>query len=262
MKLGTAKRLATLSVLFAIIIGCGGGGGGGEGSNGGFGFTPKAGIYMEFRNLDTQELVDPLNLAVGTRVQMMLTNYDLFGTRTVLKTGTWSIVNGGASFSLNSTKGTFTVLATTSSYISFRTTWNSSLYAQDGRAPVEMPTVSGRGVELGAFTGFPTNVGVPYLQVEFYDAGGNRVGSARTDGDGNFLAYVQLSATHTMVLGDTIKTSHYYKTVYHKGLYYAPLISNCKVPIDALINGPNVMSDPLALPVQSGAPPPPPNGCP
>lgn len=255
-----------LTIAVAVVVGCGGGGGAGGSGGGVEGFLPKPGQYIEFTFVQSGDIVDPMNLVVGDQVKMVLANYDLFGTRTVLTTGAWSLSNGASSFSLDSFAGQFTVLASPGTFFKFRTTsfvnGANTLFEQDGNVPTVIPTVVGKVVELGAFSGIPTATGIPYLQVDFFNASGTRVGGSRTDRYGRFSARVPTTATHMMILGSTIKTSHFYKSVYYEGLYFAPLIDTCRVPVGALGNGVNTLTSPLALPVVSGVPPPPPNGCP
>ena len=256
-------------MLTVFVLACGGGSGGpggGGGGGGGFGFTPKPGQYFEFSYVSNGNLVDPLNLRIGDFVQMVLANYDGLGTRTVLPSSSWSVSNGAFAFSLDSVTGRFTVLASPGAFFKFQTTaiigGTPTLFEQDGFVPTVAPLAVGRVVELGAFTGFPTSIGIPYLQVEFFDAGGTRVGAARTNGTGDFSASVPTTVTHMMILGSTIKTSHYYKSIYFLSLYYTPLITTCRVPTGSLGAGVNTFSGPLAVPVLGGPPPPPPTGCP
>jgi hypothetical protein len=122
--------------------------------------------------------------------------------------------------------------------------------------------MSGRVVDLGAFSGLPTGNGIPHLNVDFYNAGGTIVGAARTMKDGRFTAVIPTTAVEVMIDHTSIRLPKWYKSVYFEGTHYSPIDPDCRIALGLLIAGPNAMSDSMALPLEAGGPPPPPGGCP
>lgn len=256
-----------LVALLVGLIGCGGGGGGGGG--GGFGSgggaTPEPGQYIEFTRVSGGATVDPLNLKVGDVVQMVLANYDLLGSRTVLFTGSWTATVGSGILSLDSVTGRFTVLSSPFQYFQFQTTsfiaGSNTLFSQLALVPTATASVTGRVVDLAVFSGLPTNTGAPFIQVDFFNSSGTRLGSARTNETGWFVASVPTSVVRMMVQSDSIPTSKYFRSVTYQNLVYSPLDAGCRISIGPLGSGSNSLASPLALPPKAGSIPSPPNGC-
>ena len=250
---------ALFVVGLALLSGCGGGGGGG---GGGSNVHVEPGQYIEFLQ-GSGGWFDPFNLKVGDSGTAVLANYDGLGNRSELVAGNWTTTSGGA-VSINSVSGAFGVNSTSVEF-KFQTTSTilgvPTLFEQRGRVPTAVPSLSGRVVEINTFSGLPSNTGVPHLDVDFFDAGGTIVGSARTMQDGRFKAFLPTTATQAMVSGNTIKTSRYYKAVYYQTKYYSPLDTTCRIALSALGGGSNSLPAPMALPTTSSGPPPPPTGC-
>lgn len=248
----------------ALVSGCGGGGtpGPGTGSN-----NVQPGQYFEFFR-SSGAWFDPLNLLLGDSGTVVLANYDSLGTRTLMTTSGWTTTSGGA-VNIAATSGTtasFTVIGTPAAEFKFQCfsviAGVQTLFEQRARTPLSTPVVTGRVVELGLFSGLPSNTGVPHVEVDFFNGAGTVVGSARTMPNGTFSAIVPLTAVEAMLVTDTIKTSKYYRAIFYLSDYYSPLDVNCRIALDALINGVNPMPGSMALPQVAGGPPPPPTGCP
>jgi len=248
----------------ALVSGCGGGGtpGPGTGSN-----NVQPGQYFEFFR-SSGAWFDPLNFFANDTGTVVLANYDSLGTRTLMTTSGWTTTSGGA-VNIAATSGTtasFTVIGTPAAEFKFQCfsviAGVQTLFEQRARTPLSTPVVTGRVVELGLFSGLPSNTGVPHVEVDFFNGAGTVVGSARTMPNGTFSAIVPLTAVEAMLVTDTIKTSKYYRAIFYLSDYYSPLDVNCRIALDALINGVNPMPGSMALPQVAGGPPPPPTGCP
>ncbi len=247
-----------------LLSGCGGGGaGGGGGNGGGTGSNLAPGQYIEFLN-GSGSWIDPFNLAIGNTGTAVLANYDALGTRTVLASSNWGTTAGGGFISINSVLGTFTVLGAPAGEFRFQTTATifgvPTLFEQRGRVPTATAQVKGRYTELNMFTGLPSGTGIAHLNVDFFDAGGLLVGSARTMADGRFTALVPTTATHMMVEGASIKTSKYYRSIYFQGATYSPFDIACRIAVGPIGAGTTNLST-AGIPLVSGSPPPPPTGC-
>lgn len=265
------RSLFITTVIIALVVGltgCGGGGGGGGGLGGygsGTGAVPEPGQYIEFTRVSGGAAVDPYNLKVGDVVKMVLANYNLLGDREELFTGSWSSSVGASFIALDSASGQFTVVASPGIYFQFQTTsvigGSNTLFSQAARVPIATPTVIGRVVDLNNFSGSPSDVGSPHIQVEFFNLAGTRVGSARTDAKGWFIASVPTSAIRMMVLSGSIPTSKYFRSVYYQNSVFSPLDPSCRISIGPLFNGSNSVPAAMALPQTAGSIPPPPTGC-
>jgi hypothetical protein len=249
----------------ALVSGCGGGS---PGPGPGASSNIQPGQYFEFFR-SSGSWFDPLNFFVNDTGTVVLANYDSLGNRTLLTTSGWATTSGGA-VSIAATSGTtasFTVIGTPAAEFKFQCTTViagvPTLFEQRARAhAANTPSVTGRVVELGLFSGLPSNTGVPHVEVDFFNGSGTIVGSARTMPNGTFSAIVPLTAVEAMLVTDTIKTSKYYRAIFYLSDYYSPLDVNCRIALGALINGVNPMPGSMALPQVAGGPPPPPTGCP
>jgi hypothetical protein len=248
----------------ALVSGCGGGGSPGPGIGS---HNIQPGQYFEFFR-SGGGWFDPLNLLLGDSGTVVLANYDGVGNRTLLATSGWATTSGGAVNigATSSTTASFTVIGTPAAEFKFQCTTLiagvPTLFEQRARTPLSTPVVTGRVVELGLFSGLPSNTGIPHVEVDFFNGAGTIVGSARTMPNGTFSAIVPLTAVELMLVSDTIKTSKYYRAIFYQSDYYSPLDVDCRIALGALINGVNAMPASMGLPQMAGGPPPPPSGCP
>lgn len=255
-------------VMSAVIVGCAGGGGGGGGGGGaagggttGGGPTPVAGVYVEFVALNRAgTFVDALNLRPGDSISLKLANFDSLGNRTELPVSSWTLI--GPTFSqMNLSGNVLTVNSALSSFGIIRARANISGTPQDIDQEVWVATgntrVSGKVIaDVGA-------TGVVYAQVDIFNAGGTRVGAARTGAGGNFIAYVPTTSTEFNIKADTIPTSTFFRQLRYQSKYYpmsgevcAPdlptIVANSVTPLPASV---------FVLKQTGGPPPPPPDGC-
>jgi hypothetical protein len=169
----------------------------------------------------------------------------------------------GGAVSINSVTGVFTVIGTPAAEFKFQCTamllGTPTLFEQRARTPLVTPLVNGRFTELNIFTGLPSGNGVAHLNVDFFNASGTLVGSARTMEDGRFSARIPTTAVEMMVDPDSIKLSRYYRSVYYDGDTYSPLDTNCRIAVTIGAGTTNLLTGGIAL--VSGSPPPPPTGC-
>ncbi len=252
---------AMIAVGLWLLSGCGGGGGGGTGGGGGSNMAP--GQYMEFLS-GSGSWMDPFNLVIGATGTAVLANYDSLGTRTVLATSNWGTTAGSGFISINSVLGTFTVLGAPAGEFRFQTTsvifGVPTLFEQRGRVPTATAQIKGRFTELNIFTGLPSNTPIAHLNVDFFNAGGTIVASARTMADGRFTSFSPTTATHMMVEGESIRINTYYRSVYYQGDTYSPFDIACRIAVGPIIAGTNQLST-GGIPTSAGSPPPPPTGC-
>jgi hypothetical protein len=252
-----------IAVALWLLSGCGGGGGTGGSGGGSSNLAP--GQYIEFLN-GSGGWMDPLNLTIGASGTAVLANYDALGTRSVLPPvgAGWQTTAAAGAISINSATGFFTVIGAPIAEFKFQTTTtifgNPTLFEQRGRVPTATPIVNGRFTELNIFTGLPTGTGIAHLNVDFFNAGGTVVGSARTMADGRFTGFIPTTATHMMIESDSIRTSKYYRSVYYQGDTYSPLDTTCRISVAPI--GAGTTNLPTGgVPLVLGSPPPPPTGC-
>lgn len=251
--------------IFIIALGCGGGGGGttsGGTTSGGTGANPVPGQYIEFVD-DSGAWMDPFNLQIGDTGMAYIVNYDGQGTRTELVVTGWlTTAPGNVGIAAN---GRFTVSSSPGAGFIFQGTTSiftvPTNFTQAAAVPSAPATVNGRVVEIGLFTGLPSNTGIPHLRVNFFNASGNLVGSARTMKDGTFSAIVPTTITELMVDGETILTPTYHRSIYYAAKIYSPLDTVCRIQIGPISPGISNMSASIGVHKDGGSPPPPPNAC-
>lgn len=255
---------AFVAIALWLLSGCGGGGGGGGNNNGGGGANIASGQYIEFFD-GGGNWIDPFDLSAGQTGTAVLVNYDSLGNRTVMPptgSGYQTTAPGGA-VTINPATGVFTIVGTPVNEFKFQCTTmflgTPTLFEQRARTPLVSSVVNGRFTELNIFTGLPSGTGIPHLNVDFYNAGGTLVGSARTMADGRFSARIPTTAVEMMVDANSIKQSRYYRSVYYDGDTYSPLDTTCRIPVTVGAGTTNLLTGGIAL--VSGSPPPPPTGC-
>ena len=253
-------------VVAALIFGCGGGGGGAGGGGGGSGLTPEAGQYIEFFGVSRPGNLDPLNLQVDDLVQLRLVNYDPQGNRTVLNVSGWFMDISNGSITLDPSSGVFTVNFNPNRFVEFSIiAFVSGQWIrvdQDSFYPTATSTVVGTVDEDDIFApGTGTGDGVIYVQIEFYDSIGNRVGAARTFANGAFVAQVPTSAVKMGIKGSTIPLPKYFRTFRYLGELYTASGSACPASIGPLGPGENLLPAAVLVVQQASGPPPPPGGC-
>lgn len=103
--------------------------------------------------------------------------------------------------------------------------------------------------------------GIAFLQVEFYDAGGNFVGGSVTDSTGRFSGKTAATARILSIKESTIPLA-YYKAARYRGINYAISGLTCPLPLPTLTaGGTTSMPESIFIARQLDGPPPPPDGC-
>lgn len=253
-------KIGLALVCLTVALACGGGGGGGGTSGGGggggsFGWTsigakPEPGVYVEFLRGGTP--TDPLNLSVGDSVQVVLANYDVAGTRTVLSGSTFSLSGGGGAFSLSG--NTLTVKSSTTSLFTINAVNGSLKASQQGH--IASGTVRASGQILASDGTTP----VPYVQVELYDATSKLVGAGLTDKSGNFSIATTSSAKFLGIAPGSV-TSSYFRMTQYNGKYYSTTGTTCGLALPAVSGGAITVPMTIYLVRLVDGPPPPPNAC-
>lgn len=259
---GLGRTVGWFAAFFAAVvaIGCGGGGGSLAGSTGGgLAGTPPAGQYLEFRLSGTQ--LDPLNLPLGTTLQVEFVNYDQVGNRTVLPASGWTLSPNAAGAATVSPAGVLTVIDRTSLPMNLSVTGmvagQPRVLSQDFFVPAVGATarLSGR---LQALVGGAAVVGV---QLEFVDDAGNLAGLALSGYDGRFTGHVAPSARRVRLKASTVPPA-FFAAIRYLGIDYAVVGTACLMPLPAIEPGGSVtLPASIFLPRQVDGPPPPPSGC-
>lgn len=269
MRFGSGQLVAAV-VALAVILGCGGGGGaaGGTtttgGTTGGNGNTtatyPFTGTYLEFfSQTRSGSLVDPLNLSQTDLVQIQVAYYATHNNRVALPASAWTVSPAGAGVTVDSS-GVLRVTGPTSGPVVVSATASlggqNVVVRQEVNVPQDGTIVSGQLGVIG------TNQFARFVQVDFFDGLGNRVGGSVTDGNGNFAARVPLSATRFQLNTDSLPTSRYFRMARYQNQNYTTIGATCRLPLPALSAGVVVLPGFVYVYPNDGASPPPaPDGC-
>ena len=247
--------IAAIAFFVALLAftGCGGGGGTGTTATTGVTF-----VYKAVEATKSGTVIDPMNIVVGEQVQFQYVGYTAANQRTVFSSSGWATDPTGQSEGTMSSSGAYTATASGSA---FTVTATADGGPQAGAAQVKAPgqaLVSGRVVD--GYGNFGRT-----MWVDFFNAGGIKVGESRVQGNGNFRADVPTTATHFQVRFNSIPAG-YYKEYRYLGLWYLP-DGFCMAPLPALSAGGSAnVGDVLVPPTTSGGanlpPPPPPSPCP
>lgn len=246
-----------LTTMLLIALGCGGGGG--STSNPPPTGVPAPGQYLEFFLGNNQ--IDPMQAVVGQTLLVRVVNYDGVGNRTELPGSNWVLSGPGAGSVSLSQAGVLTINSQPSGIFTISASTTVGGQARTVVADVFVPSslattrVSGRILSTNGTTG------LVYLQVRFYDAGGNLVGGATTTDGGYFTGTTLNTAVWLTVKPETIPSA-YYRTLRYQGENYATTGTTCLVPLPTLSSGANnQLPASIFVPRLTDGPPPPPSGC-
>ena len=265
--LGSGLVSITVAAVIAVLIfGCGGGGAASGGGGGGWGYAPELGQYIEFVGISRSGNLDPLNLEVGDTVQLRLVHYDQQGNRLVLNVSNWFVDYATGWITLDPNTGVFTVNFNPNRFVTFAIRafvggqW--TVFVQDSFYPTATSTVSGIVDEEDVFVpGNGTGDGIVYVQIEFYDSNGNRIGGARTFENGGFIAQVPLNVVKMGIKGSTISLPKYFRSFRYLGVLYNASGTSCAAPVGPFDPGVNLLPAPVLVIQQTSGPPPPPGNC-
>jgi len=266
MKYWRWLLVAALAAALAVMFGCGGGGGGGTPPTDDTGNTPNtyplSGVYIEFMNGTTR--LDPLNLKVGDSGTVVLASFTPDGSRFDIPASGWTTIGAGSPQFVMDTNGNFTVAGNPGAFFQVEITasvgGSLKTYDQDVHVATGTTRINGHVLAEAVLND------VRFVQVEFYDAGGTKVGAARSFGNGLFTAYAD-NAVWMSIKPETINVngagaaSGFYRMIRYHGISYST-DSSCRVPIGPFtVGSSNNLPYTVYLLLQSAGPPPFPTGC-
>lgn len=249
-------------VALVVVLGCGGGGGGASttgGGGGGTGSAPAAGQYLEF--LKNGNKVDPLNASVGDTLVVQYVNYDQFGTRTQLTASNFTLTGSGSGTAVTiSGTGVLNIVSQPPGYVNVAAT--ATVVGQPKTLNQDVRVKPNTGTQVsGRLLGNNTSTGVPNVQLEFVDNGGNVVGAALSDSTGRFTGTVANNATFMRLKPASVPAA-YFAAIKYQNENYAVTGNACLLPLPSLIPGLTAtFPASIFIPRQTDGPPPPPTGC-
>ncbi len=249
------RALLLASIALAIVIlGCGGGGGGSSG--GGTGTGGPLTDYQITAYLPSGQMVDPQNVLVGDEIKMKVTARDSNGRLHELSTSGWATTAPAGEATLSSS-GVLKAFAASSTPYTISVT--------NGSSPLSVPFVVSAPQDL--VTGSVQNSdggAVEYAAVDFYDSGGNEVGTAYSTRDGSFRGSVPPTAakfTLDMSVADPGNVFYYPQFGYGTDQYLEGTSCLAKLGVTLSTNGSAALPSTIIPDIRAGVPPPPPTGC-
>lgn len=113
---------------------------------------------------------------------------------------------------------------------------------------------------LGHVVDYDSGLGIPNIQVLFYDAATHVVGNGVTLANGTYDIKVTAVPTKFTIVASTISVS-YYRQYFYQAKWYAPSITTCTAPTPTITLNVNNNIPNVRFPSAAGPPPPPPTGC-